>query len=80
MALLMLPCGILYFTNVSYNTYIYLILPNLLQYTFVFLTTAELGDFDPELHPKGYVSEFRFVPNQTEDLEKAIAEQHLRLK
>ncbi|XP_063955389.1 band 4.1-like protein 4A [Lytechinus pictus] len=41
---------------------------------------AELGDYDRELHPEGYVSEFRFVPNQTEELEKAISEHHQKLR
>ena len=26
--------------------------------------TAELGDYDPALHTEGFISEFRFVPNQ----------------
>ena len=25
---------------------------------------AELGDYDPSIHTEGYLSEFRFVPNQ----------------
>ena len=32
---------------------------------------AELGDFDPEVHTPGYISEFHFVPSQTEALELA---------
>ena len=30
----------------------------------VSLFAAELGDYDPTMHTDGYVSEFRFVPNQ----------------
>ncbi|CAD5118301.1 DgyrCDS7014 [Dimorphilus gyrociliatus] len=37
---------------------------------------SELGDFDPARHTQGYVSEFRFVPNQTEQLEARIAYLH----
>ncbi|KAL8600577.1 hypothetical protein ACOMHN_062448 [Nucella lapillus] len=33
---------------------------------------SELGDFDPETHTPGYISEFRFIPHQTEDLELEI--------
>ncbi|KAH9503133.1 hypothetical protein Btru_070024 [Bulinus truncatus] len=39
---------------------------------------SELGDFDPRLHTAGYVSEFCFVPNQTEELEAKIANIHRR--
>ncbi|XP_062618575.1 band 4.1-like protein 5 isoform X3 [Saccostrea cucullata] len=35
---------------------------------------SELGDFDPEVHTPGLVSEFRFVHDQTEELELAIFE------
>ena len=41
--------------------------------------TAELGDYDPKRHSPGYVSEFRFVPNQTEDLEVRISQLHKML-
>lgn len=33
---------------------------------------AELGDCDPLDHNLDLVSEFRFIPNQTEDVELAI--------
>ncbi|CAL1543102.1 unnamed protein product [Lymnaea stagnalis] len=39
---------------------------------------SELGDFDPRSHTVGYVSEFSFVPNQTEELEARIASIHRR--
>ncbi|XP_069472849.1 band 4.1-like protein 5 isoform X2 [Ambystoma mexicanum] len=35
---------------------------------------AEIGDFEPAEHPPDFVSEFRFVPDQTEDMEQAILE------
>ena len=34
--------------------------------------SAELGDFDAKLHNAAFVSEFRFVPVQTEDMENQI--------
>lgn len=43
-------------------------------------STAELGDYDASKHLYGYVSEFRFVPNQTKDLEHRIVELHKQLK
>ncbi|XP_030049329.1 band 4.1-like protein 4A isoform X2 [Microcaecilia unicolor] len=33
---------------------------------------SELGDYDPYKHVAGYVSEYRFVPDQKEELEDAI--------
>ncbi|KAK0070311.1 band 4.1-like protein 4 isoform X1 [Biomphalaria pfeifferi] len=39
---------------------------------------SELGDYDPRLHTTGYVSEFCFIPNQTEELEAKIAGIHRR--
>uniref|UniRef100_A0A1A9VH48 FERM domain-containing protein n=1 Tax=Glossina austeni TaxID=7395 RepID=A0A1A9VH48_GLOAU len=42
-----------------------------------FLTSrTELVDFDEEIHTAATVSEFRFVPDQTEDLKIAILEEH----
>ncbi|XP_066507057.1 band 4.1-like protein 4 [Hoplias malabaricus] len=40
---------------------------------------AELGDYDPYKHMPGYVSEYRFVPDQKEDLEDAIEQIHKTL-
>ncbi|CAH1252732.1 EPB41L4A [Branchiostoma lanceolatum] len=40
---------------------------------------SELGDFDPRKHTGNYVSEFRFIPNQTEEMEKLIANIHRTL-
>lgn len=40
----------------------------------IVLFTAELGDYDPEVHTPGFISEFRFIPEQTEELELAIFE------
>ncbi|NXV72517.1 E41L1 protein, partial [Atlantisia rogersi] len=37
---------------------------------------AELGDYDPEEHVGNYVSELRFAPNQTRELEERIMELH----
>lgn len=40
--------------------------------------TAELGDYDDSLHTPATVSEFRFVANQTEELEIAILDEYKR--
>lgn len=37
---------------------------------------AELGDYDEQVHTAATVSEFRFVPDQTEELEIAILEEY----
>ncbi|XP_073930785.1 band 4.1-like protein 1 isoform X3 [Castor canadensis] len=37
---------------------------------------AELGDYDAEEHVGNYVSELRFAPNQTRELEERITELH----
>ncbi|XP_025022132.1 band 4.1-like protein 5 [Python bivittatus] len=39
-----------------------------------YMLQAELGDYDPIEHIPEIVSEFRFVPNQTEEMELAIFE------
>ena len=38
----------------------------------IILFSAELGDFDPVIHTPAFVSEFRFVPVQTEEIEIEI--------
>ncbi|XP_067936715.1 band 4.1-like protein 4A [Watersipora subatra] len=40
---------------------------------------SELGDYSPEAHTLGYVSELRLVPHQSEELEQAIALNHQKL-
>lgn len=35
-----------------------------------------MGDYDETIHTAATVSEFRFVPNQTEDIEIAILEEY----
>lgn len=37
---------------------------------------AELGDYDPEEHGPDYISDFRFAPNQTRELEERVMELH----
>ncbi|XP_007442737.1 band 4.1-like protein 4A, partial [Python bivittatus] len=44
-----------------------------------FNATSELGDYDPCKHTAGYVSEYRFVPDQKEELEDAIEQIHKTL-
>ena len=36
--------------------------------------SAELGDYEDDVHSAGDISEFRFVDDQTEDMELAILE------
>ena len=40
----------------------------------VFVVTAELGDYEDGVHTAGDISEFRFVEEQTEEMELAILE------
>ncbi|XP_059395048.1 band 4.1-like protein 4 isoform X1 [Carassius carassius] len=40
---------------------------------------SELGDYDPYKHTPGYVSEYRFVPDQQEELEDSIEQIHKTL-
>ncbi|XP_031620014.1 band 4.1-like protein 5 [Contarinia nasturtii] len=37
---------------------------------------SELGDYDESVHTAAFISEFRFVPNQTEDLELMILDEY----
>ncbi|EDV26550.1 uncharacterized protein TRIADDRAFT_23231, partial [Trichoplax adhaerens] len=41
-----------------------------------YVLQAELGDYNPQVHTDGYVSEFRFVPKQSEELEDQVMEYH----
>ncbi|XP_033916517.1 band 4.1-like protein 2 isoform X1 [Melopsittacus undulatus] len=41
-----------------------------------YMLQAELGDHDPEEHRSGYISEFQFAPNQTQEMEEKVAELH----
>lgn len=41
---------------------------------------SELGDFDEAIHTPATVSEFRFVPNQTEEMEIEILEEYKKYK
>ncbi|XP_048734991.1 serine/arginine repetitive matrix protein 2-like isoform X3 [Ostrea edulis] len=46
---------------------------------FAFAVQAEIGDYNPRICYDGYVSEFRFVPNQTQELEEQISRFHQHL-
>jgi len=46
----------------------------------MFAPPAELGDYDQRRHSKGYVSEFRLLPNQSNELETRVSELHQQLK
>ncbi|KAG5888335.1 hypothetical protein JTB14_014566 [Gonioctena quinquepunctata] len=41
-----------------------------------YLVQSELGDYDPETMSKSYLNEFKFAPNQTQDLEQKVMELH----
>ncbi|MBN3302678.1 E41L3 protein, partial [Amia calva] len=41
---------------------------------------SELGDYDPEEYGTDYVSEFRFAPNQTKELEEKVMDLHKNYK
>ena len=49
------------------------------DYRFVQLS-AEIGDFDPLIHTAAFVSEFRFMPVQTEEMEVEIRDIYKHLK
>ncbi|XP_045481866.1 band 4.1-like protein 4 isoform X4 [Harmonia axyridis] len=44
-----------------------------------YVLQSELGDYDPRVHLPGYVSEFKFVSNQSLELETRIYELHKTL-
>lgn len=52
---------------------------NILAELSAYSIQSELGEYDPREHTMGYVSEFRFIPNQSEELEKKIFHQHKKL-
>lgn len=41
---------------------------------------SELGDYDPDEYSTEYVSDFRFAPNQTKELEEKVMELHKTYK
>ena len=45
----------------------------------VIFISADIGNYDPGKHQPGYVSEFRFMASQTEDMEARVEEAHKRL-
>ncbi|KAG8187075.1 hypothetical protein JTE90_016173 [Oedothorax gibbosus] len=45
-----------------------------------YLVQSELGDYDPDEHGSNYLSEFRFAPNQTPELEEKVVELHKQHK
>jgi len=65
----------------DYRTYILFNIKPWKEVTFLFFLCplAELGDYDPYKHTAGYVSEYRFVPDQKEELEDAIERIHKTL-
>lgn len=45
-----------------------------------FVLQSELGDYDVAVHTPAFVSEFRFVPEQTEEMEIKIIEEYKKLR
>lgn len=41
-----------------------------------FAIQSELGDYNPDEHKGNYISDYRFIPHQTEDFEKQVSELH----
>lgn len=52
---------------------------NILAEVSAYSIQSELGEYDPKEHTPGYVSEFRFIPNQGEELESKIYRMHKKL-
>ena len=44
------------------------------------MATAELGDYDTAVHTPAFVSEFRFVPEQTEEMEIAFIDEYKKCR
>ena len=44
------------------------------------LLAAELGDFEEEEHSPAFISEFRFMPNQSEEMEVEIYNKYKSLR
>ena len=47
-------------------------------FTTFLLISAELGDYADEEHKPGYASQYRYVPNQTEQFEAKVESLHRR--
>ncbi|CAH0551044.1 unnamed protein product [Brassicogethes aeneus] len=41
-----------------------------------YLVQSELGDYDPDTMGRNYLKEFKFAPNQTQELEEKVVELH----
>lgn len=61
----------------SHNFHTYL--TDLLIYIYK-INIAELGDYDETIHTPATVSEFRFAPNQSEDMEEATLEEYRKIR
>lgn len=46
------------------------------MYTYLCDLSAELGDYDPDVHLEGYVSEYKMLLKQAQKQEEKIAELH----
>lgn len=45
-----------------------------------YIVQSEVGDYDPEDHPTGYISDFKMLPKQTPKLEERVMDQHKQLQ
>ncbi|XP_060717641.1 protein 4.1b isoform X4 [Tachysurus vachellii] len=54
--------------------------PDILAVLGSYTVQAEFGDYNPELHGKEFFSNIPLAPNQTPELEEAVAELHQTLK
>ena len=62
-----------------HNNFLLSLKKGILQYITTpnfFYVSAELGDYDPNHHTPGYVSEFRFISAQTEEFESDVQAAH----
>jgi hypothetical protein len=46
----------------------------------LYLPAAELGDYEEGYHTPAVVSEFHFIPNQTEEMEIAVLEEYKKCR
>ncbi|KAK2163444.1 hypothetical protein LSH36_79g04025, partial [Paralvinella palmiformis] len=45
-----------------------------------YIIQSEVGDYDPQDHPSGYITQFKMLPKQTQKQEEKIAEFHKKFR
>ena len=63
---------------ISHTVTVSLLLP--MRLILPFFVTAEVGDYDPQDHLPGYVSEFKMLPKQNIKMEEQIQDTHKTLE